>query len=412
MTSSAKQLLHTLSAVAVLLASTVILVSSQASTVYQLESANNSHKRTLPTEFNTLSSGLRAPYDKPSLFERVLATPSTQPQADCSIVTINATLGSGATPDFPGEFSGQATGRAFPAIPTGDTTCIRPGACTVINATQLFLFDAYPFVNTSDTARCIIVTINASCSEGQRCITPLIYLDSYDPTNPCLNNIGRSLSGSCFNAPMILSFSVPARARFVVVISNTLPDAAAGCPYTLTVSGLPPQIICPANQTAVIQASCPPASSTAVNFAAPVDPTNCSGPAICNPPSGSSFPVGTTTVICTATDGLGQTATCSFTVTVFNGCLQDDSNPNNVVLFNTQTGEYRFCCEGTTFTGTGTVRAKGCAVTIQHNTTDRRLLITAHFGVMKGDAALQFPPGTVRCTITDRNMTNNSCNCQ
>src|SRR6185503_5234594 len=32
--------------------------------------------------------------------------------------------------------------------------------------------------------------------------------------------------------------------------------------------------------------------------------------------SGSTFPVGTTTVTCTATDACGQSATCSFTITV------------------------------------------------------------------------------------------------
>lgn len=37
---------------------------------------------------------------------------------------------------------------------------------------------------------------------------------------------------------------------------------------------------------------------------------------ICIPPSGSFFPLGTTTVICTATDKNGNTGSCSFTVTV------------------------------------------------------------------------------------------------
>ena len=36
----------------------------------------------------------------------------------------------------------------------------------------------------------------------------------------------------------------------------------------------------------------------------------------CNPPSGSTFPIGTTTVTCTASDACGQTVTCSFHVTV------------------------------------------------------------------------------------------------
>ena len=37
---------------------------------------------------------------------------------------------------------------------------------------------------------------------------------------------------------------------------------------------------------------------------------------VCNPPSGGTFPKGTTTVDCTATDSCGKSAQCSFTVTV------------------------------------------------------------------------------------------------
>src|SRR6185503_12292687 len=83
---------------------------------------------------------------------------------------------------------------------------------------------------------------------------------------------------------------------------------------------------------------------------------NCPGvTVVCTPASGSCFPVGTTTVTCTATDASGNTATCSFTVTVFNVCLQDDANPTIVFLGNATTGAYRFCCGGTIFTGTATV---------------------------------------------------------
>jgi lysophospholipase L1-like esterase len=39
-------------------------------------------------------------------------------------------------------------------------------------------------------------------------------------------------------------------------------------------------------------------------------------PVICDPASGSEFPLGDTTVTCTATDALGRTASCAFTVTV------------------------------------------------------------------------------------------------
>jgi len=64
-------------------------------------------------------------------------------------------------------------------------------------------------------------------------------------------------------------------------------------------------------------------------------------------------------VTCTATDTSNNTATCSFTVTVFNVCLQDDSNPSLVFLGNTVTGAYRFCCGGTVFTGVALVTMRG-----------------------------------------------------
>jgi hypothetical protein len=57
--------------------------------------------------------------------------------------------------------------------------------------------------------------------------------------------------------------------------------------------------------------------SAVVNYPDPV-PTGGVGTVsiVCNPPSGSVFPVGATIVNCTATDEADQTATCSFTVTV------------------------------------------------------------------------------------------------
>jgi len=54
----------------------------------------------------------------------------------------------------------------------------------------------------------------------------------------------------------------------------------------------------------------------------------------CNPPSGSTFPIGTNTVICAATDACGQGADCSFTITVKPGdpCLEPDNGSGTVTL--------------------------------------------------------------------------------
>ena len=173
-----------------------------------------------------------------------------------------------------------------------------------------------------------------------------------------------------------------------------------------------PTITCPANVTAVSAVACPPTTSTIVTYPAPIATDNCPGvTTACIPASGSIFPAGTTTVTCAATDTAGNTATCSFTVTVFNGRLQDDSNPNNVVLFNTATGNYVFCCGGTVLTGKGTTILKGCMFTLEHNPSDRRLLVKVDYSQKRGTASLQFPPGTGRCIITDRNMTDNTSTC-
>lgn len=96
----------------------------------------------------------------------------------------------------------------------------------------------------------------------------------------------------------------------------------------------------------------------------------------------------------------------------FDACLQDDSNPSTVLLFNTTTGDYIFCCGGTSYTGTGSVTAKGSTFTLQHNAPDRRVLGKLDSAVNKGSASLQVPPGNTICTITDRDTTNNSCTCQ
>jgi hypothetical protein len=73
-----------------------------------------------------------------------------------------------------------------------------------------------------------------------------------------------------------------------------------------------PVLNVPANMT-VYQDS---ASGATVTFSVTAS-DNCGSPTIiCTPPSGSIFPLGTTTVNCTATDPSGNTATGSFTVTV------------------------------------------------------------------------------------------------
>ena len=192
---------------------------------------------------------------------------------------------------------------------------------------------------------------------------------------------------------------------------NCTTTAGPGCSFTVTVNDTqPPQITCPANVTAVTdQNPCPNPACKVVNYAAPAATDNClTVNVVCNPPGGSCFPVGVTTVTCTATDTSGNTANCSFTVTTFDVAVQDDSNPSTILLWNSITGSYRFCCNGTTYTGVGTATRKGCVYTLQHNAGNRRVLGKHDKAVHVGSGSVQSPPGSIRCTITDRNTLNDT----
>src|SRR6185295_12834924 len=80
-------------------------------------------------------------------------------------------------------------------------------------------------------------------------------------------------------------------------------------------SGAPTlNITCPAD---IAANNGPGQCSAVVNYPAPLVIGGAGNVVVvCNPPSGSVFPIGTTTVTCTATDTSGNTVACSFNVAV------------------------------------------------------------------------------------------------
>jgi hypothetical protein len=92
--------------------------------------------------------------------------------------------------------------------------------------------------------------------------------------------------------------------------------ATASATFKVTVTDLTAPVIrgVPAN----ITTSSKSAAGAVVTYTDPTATDIVYGtvPVTCAPPSGSTFPNGTTTVICTATDGAGNRATATFTVTV------------------------------------------------------------------------------------------------
>jgi Carboxypeptidase regulatory-like domain/HYR domain/Ig-like domain CHU_C associated len=191
--------------------------------------------------------------------------------------------------------------------------------------------------------------------------------------------------------------------------------SGATCSFAVQVKDTQPPVFtngCPPAINLVVPITCPLTSSLSYNYALPAVADNCPGVSVsCSPPPGAVFALGTTTVSCTATDTSGNTATCGFAVSLWSGCLQDETNPGNVCLFNAQTGQYQFCCNGQVIaTGSGSVTLRGCVVSISHTKDSRRVQMTADMAAKRGTAAVQIGTKTT-CTVTDQNISNNTCQC-
>lgn len=108
-----------------------------------------------------------------------------------------------------------------------------------------------------------------------------------------------------------------------------------------------PSITCPANVATNNSPST--ACSAVVTYGAISATDNCTAPSltlVSGLPSGSVFPVGVNVIVYRATDAVGNSATCSFTVTVNDATLPIITCPANIVKNN----DPGFCFSVTTFT--------------------------------------------------------------
>ena len=333
---------------------------------------------------------------------------------------LNSTVAHGFTIEFFANSACDPSGFGEGQTPLGSTVVFNSGKDCNITFTFTVARDLSAGQFVTATATDITFSTGVSTSEFSQCLAvctvacPANITQSDDPGQcGAIVPFQPTITGSCG----LVSCNPPSGSFFAlgtttVVCSNT---AGASCSFTVTVIDTqPPTIVCPANITTVTnQVACPTPECQIVNFPTPTGADNCPGvTVVCTPPSGSCLPIGTSIITCTATDASGNTASCSFTVTGFDVCLQDDSDAGTVLLFNSLTGDYRFCCGGTTFTGRGLVTIKGCILTLQDYPSDRRVLCKIDKSVFRGTASLQSPPGTTVCTITDRDIRDNNCACQ
>ncbi|MBI3651277.1 MAG: HYR domain-containing protein [Acidobacteria bacterium] len=321
------------------------------------------------------------------------------------------------------------------------TITINDNASTTVNGVSVsgISVNAAGIVTADVVAACDATTANFTLrvtDSGdlftEAMLTVTVNPDNQPPTITCPANLTKATDANLCSA--VVSYAAPTVAdncpglgaalctpasgsafpKGTTTVNCTVSDTSknqASCSFTVTVNDTqPPTIACPPNQTAKTPA--PGSTTVLVNYPAPTFSDNCAGASVaCTPPSGSTFPVGTTTVTCTATDAAKNQSSCSFTVSAFDVCLQDDSTAATVLLFNSLTGDYRFCCRGTIFAGRGTVQKLGSTYTLTHNAADRRLSAKLEGALNRGTASLQSPVGTTRCTINDRDIRNNSCAC-
>jgi hypothetical protein len=108
----------------------------------------------------------------------------------------------------------------------------------------------------------------------------------------------------------------------VVCTATDSADNVSECSFDVIVEDTtPPTIECHADTTL----ECTGDGGAVVEYATEASDLCDSDPSVdCDPPSGSTFPLGETVVTCTATDAAGNTADCTFTVKV------EDTTPPTV----------------------------------------------------------------------------------
>lgn len=272
-------------------------------------------------------------------------------------------------------------------------------------------------------------TVSATLDSGTQ--TAIITIEQ-PPGITCPGNfVGSASFGTC---SLVVTYSVtavgfpvptvncapPSGSSFNVGVTTVNCSASsslgtANCSFTVTVNDTQlPQLACPSNFILNIPAAGP--SCQIVNYTTTFS-DNCPGATLsCVPPSGTCFPVGTTTVNCTATDASANTRSCSFTVTVtnFDVCLQSDDG-KKILRFSSVSGDYRFidCAKaGTTITGKGTVTKPFCKIELKDSAAKvGGNSVSAVANTCTGVGTATFTTAGVVHKINDSNINNNTCGC-
>ncbi|QQS27588.1 MAG: HYR domain-containing protein [Sphingobacteriales bacterium] len=332
----------------------------------------------------------------------------------------------------------QTASCSFTVTVTDNTppSIVCPADQTVnLNASCSATMPAYSAVSTSDNCTGVISVVQSPAAstvytaEGNQVVT-LTATDANGNTNACIFNVyfddvnapviagcpsnqtvntgvgnltctqtatwtAPSATDGCTAVSVVSTHSPGATFSLgTTTVSYTFSDGngnSSVCSFTVTViDNTVPVISCPSG--VIVAADSGLCSAAGVTYAATAT-DNCSTPVIVHSPaSGSTFLVGVTTVTATATDLVGNSSSCSFTVTVTDTQLPVITCPSNISV-NTDTG---LCSASVTYsTPVGTDNCAG-AVTTQST------------GLSSGSA---FPIGTTTNTfvVTAANSQSASC---
>jgi len=289
-----------------------------------------------------------AAFPKGTTTVNCLATDAASLTASCSFtVTVNdnqpPTIGACPSPITTSTDAGLCSAVVTYSTPSANDNC--PGVTVVCNPAS-----GSAFPKGMSTVTC---TATDASSLTAPCSFTVTVSDNQPPAiGPCPAPITTNTdSGLCSaivsyatpsstdNCPgQTVACSPPSGTAFpkgTTTVTCTATDTSANtasCNFTVTVTdNQPPSITCPGNISAI---ESPPGSGCAVvTYTTPTPTDNCPGAtANCTPASGYCFPIGSTTVTCTATDTSANTAQCTFQVNVASACTI--SCPANIVRGN------------------------------------------------------------------------------
>jgi hypothetical protein len=201
--------------------------------------------------------------------------------------------------DSLGQISGTPTGTGFTAVAVGVAHGLALRAPIAAPDT------VPPVITTSGNA-----TVNATGTSGGAVVTYQAGATDNDPLHPDATVTCTPPSGSTF----------PIGVTTVTCTATDFSGNTATTSFTVTVDDMTKPVVSVPPAITVDQVA---PSGTVVTFTATAtdDDSRNPNPAVtCVPPSGSTFPVGVTTVTCQSTDGSGNTGTSTFTVTVGSPC--------------------------------------------------------------------------------------------